>query len=256
MSTVATIIDGLPRRVLVTGGASGIGLAVAQLLADSGADVGLIGRSQDKLDRAMEILSGSTGVTAAVAADVSDDVGMRGAVDQLAARLGGLDAVVASAGTGGRLSKSADLSAAEFLEILNVNVVGAFLAVKHSLPYLVQSSSPSVTLIGSDAGFVAAPNMVAYNTSKGALVQLTRALAVELFDDHGIRVNSVCPAIVDTPMARSALGDELDDAPYPVQSADDVAWSVAYLASARSRAVNGVNLLSDFGWSGRSSLPI
>ncbi|HJT95018.1 MAG TPA: SDR family oxidoreductase, partial [Mycobacterium sp.] len=144
----------------------------------------------------------------------------------------------------------------DFRRVLDVNVIGVFHTVKRSLPHLASSTNPSITLVGSDSGFVAAKGMLAYNASKGALVQLTRALSLELFEDHGIRVNSVCPSIVDTPMARRGMGVEnFDDADFPVNAAADVAWSIAYLASARSRAVNGVNLLSDFGYSARSSFP-
>ena len=139
-------------------------------------------------------------------------------------------------------------------------LLGAFVAAKSALPHLAlatdSGASPTITIIGSDSGFVAVPGMVAYNASKGAIVQLTRALAVELYDTHGIRVNSVAPSIVDTPMARHDLGDELMDHPnFPLQSAEDIAWSVAYLSSRRARAVNGHTLLSDFGYTGKSSFP-
>jgi dihydroanticapsin dehydrogenase len=80
-------------------------------------------------------------------------------------------------------------------------------------------------------------------------------LSYELAGD-GIRVNSVCPSVVDTPMARRGLGVEsLDHLPYPVQTADEVAWAILVLASPRSRAIDGVSLLSDFGYSGRSNFP-
>ena len=111
-------------------------------------------------------------------------------------------------------------------------------------------------MVGSDSGFVAVPGMLAYNASKGALVQMTRALAVELFDEYGIRVNSVCPSIVDTPMARRGFGDAAMDHPsFPAAVSRRHCLEVSYLASHRSRAVNGVNLLSDFGYTGRSSFP-
>lgn len=149
-----------------------------------------------------------------------------------------------------------EVTAAGFREVLEVNVLGVFLAVKAALPELRRSEDASVTIIGSDSGFVAVPGMLAYNASKGAIVQLVRAFAVELYDEDGIRVNSVAPSIVDTPMARRGLGDELMDAPnFPLQSAEDVAWSVAYLSSRRARAVNGTTLMSDFGYTGRSSFP-
>lgn len=249
----------LPRRVVVTGGATGIGFAVAKLFADAGSCVGLIGRTKEALNRAVEELGGSrgSGQIVAVAADVTDEQGLQDAIAQVADALGGIDALVTCAGVEGEMGASCDeVTAHGFREVLDINVVGTYLAIKHALPYLKASSGASVTMIGSDSGFVAVPGMLAYNASKGALLQLTRALAFELFEDHGIRVNSVCPSIVDTPMARRGLGDEAIEEPnFPLQSPGDVAWSVAYLTSARSRAVNGINLLSDFGYTGRSSFP-
>lgn len=255
---------GLPRRVAITGGASGIGLACARLYLESGASVGLIGRSQAKLDAAAESLAGAAatggGTVVSVAADVSDEVAMTAALDDISARIGGLDALVVSAGVAletGLLVPEATVES--FRNTLETNVLGAFVAVKAALPHLATTDGgthPTITIIGSDSGFVAVPGMVAYNASKGAIVQLTRALAVELYETHGIRVNSVAPSIVDTPMARHDLGDELMDHPnFPLQSAEDIAWSVAYLSSRRARAVNGHTMLSDFGYTGKSSFP-
>jgi len=260
---------GGPRRVVITGGSSGIGLAVARAFREEGASVGLIGRDAGRLAAAAAELtgapesvgaladSGTSPVVRTAVADVSDDEAIARAVELLAAELGGIDAVVAAAGVDGEMGAScAEVTAASFREVLDVNVVGVFLVVQAALPHLARAEGASITIIGSDSGFVAVPGMLAYNASKGALVQLTRALAVELHDAHGIRVNSICPSIVDTPMARRGLGVEsFDDAPYPVQSADEVAWAVLSLASHRSRAINGVNLLSDFGYTGRSSFP-
>lgn len=110
-------------------------------------------------------------------------------------------------------------------------------------------------MLASDSSFVAAPGMVAYNASKGAVLQLVRALSVDL-GPRGIRVNCVCPSVVDTPMARADLGDAaLDHADFPVQRPADVAAHVLYLASPISRPVNGTALVSDFGYLARSSFP-
>ena len=261
---------GLPRRVAITGGASGIGLASARLFLESGASVGLIGRSQAKLDAAVasleDLAASSGGTVVSIAGDVSDEAAMTAAFDEIATRIGGIDALVVSAGVAletGLLVPEATVQS--FRETLETNVLGAFVAAKTALPHLASaaeaggspaSTPPTITIIGSDSGFVAVPGMVAYNASKGAIVQLTRALAVELYETHGIRVNSVAPSIVDTPMARHDLGDELMDHPnFPLQSAEDIAWSVAYLSSRRARAVNGHTLLSDFGYTGKSSFP-
>ena len=139
--------------------------------------------------------------------------------------------------------------------VLAVNVTGPFLAVKHALEYLRRAEHPAIVLMGSDSGFVAAPGMVPYNASKGAVVQLTRALATDLASD-GIRVNCVCPSIVDTPMARRDLDvGDFTRVDYPVQSPEEVARHVLYLCSAVSRPVNGTTLVSDFGYLARSSFP-
>ncbi len=249
---------GLPRRVAITGGASGIGLACAKLYLDAGASVGLIGRSQAKLDAAAATLNTSAGgAIVTVTSDVADEAAMNAAFGRISAELGGIDSLVVSAGVAletGALVPEATVQS--FRDTLETNVLGAFVAAKAALPYLGESAGATITIIGSDSGFVAVPGMVAYNASKGAIVQLTRALAVELYDTHGIRVNSVAPSIVDTPMARHDLGDELMDNPnFPLQSAEDIAWSVAYLSSRRAHAVNGHTLLSDFGYTGMSSFP-
>ncbi|MFT4136678.1 SDR family NAD(P)-dependent oxidoreductase [Microbacterium sp.] len=247
----------LPTRVAVTGGASGIGLACARLYRSAGAGVGLIGRSATRLDAAARTLGEGGPAVVTAAADVADEAAVRAGIDRIAGELGGLDALVVSAGIDGEMGASvAEVTSAGFREVLEVNVLGVFLAVKAALPHLTQSPGSTITIIGSDSGFVSVPGMLAYNASKGAIVQLVRALAFELYDEHGIRVNSVAPSVVDTPMARRGLGDDaIDDPAFPLQSAEDVAWSVAYLSSGRARAVNGTTLLSDFGYTGRSSFP-
>lgn len=246
----------LPQRVIITGGSSGIGRAAARFFAESGAKVGLIARDSAKLDSAATALKHSGSVFTA-AANVGIEEEIETAVNSLADDLGGLDAVISAAGIDGEMGASCEeVSAASFQEVLQVNVLGTFLAVRSALPYLKESATPSVVIVGSDSGFVTTPGMLAYNASKGALVQLTRALAVELFDDFGIRVNSVCPSIVDTPMARRGLGVEsFSDVDYPVQDPAELAWTIGYLVSNRNRAINGVNLLSDFGYANRSSFP-
>ncbi|WP_439380126.1 SDR family NAD(P)-dependent oxidoreductase [Amycolatopsis lexingtonensis] len=224
------------KAVLVTGGASGIGLACARAFRAEGARVGVIDREP------------GPGV---VRADVTDEPALAAAVETVAREFGGLDAVVGCAGISGPVGTPlAATTAADVTRVLAVNVIGQFLLVKHALPWLAEGGA--AVLLGSDSAFTAAPGMVPYCASKGAVVAMTRALAVEL---PGIRVNCVCPSVVDTPMARADLGAVLDDPVFPVQSAADVARQVLFLASPASRPVNGQALLADFGMSARSAFP-
>ncbi|GAA2931102.1 SDR family oxidoreductase [Microbacterium luteolum] len=237
---------------LVTGAASGIGRATALALAAEGVRVALLDRDASAL---RETASGCRDAVILVA-DVTDEDEVRAAVESGAASLGRLDAVVCCAGISGPVGTSIeDTALADWQAVFAVNVTGAFLVLKHSLPALRAAPAASVVLLASDSAVVASPGMVPYAASKAALVQFGRALSVDLADTR-IRVNAVAPSIVDTPMSRGDLGSDAFDAPgFPVQSAAEVAAHVVYLASPRSRAINGTTLLSDFGYTARSGFP-
>lgn len=238
------------RRVLVSGAASGIGRACALGFAESGARVGAL-----DLDPAVcELLTGSNGHVC-VRADVGAEPSVRAAIERVAARLGGIDVVVGAAGISGPFGAAVDeIDVADWDRVFNVNVTGQFLLVKHALPLLRRADRPAVVFIGSDSAFAAAEGLVPYCASKGALAQLTRALAVQLRPD-GIRVCSVCPSVVDTPLSRADLGEQLAGGAFPVQTAEQVAGHVHYLASRAAATLSGVNLVSDFGYLGQSSFP-
>ena len=138
-----------------------------------------------------------------------------------------------------------------------MNLTGAFLVLRAAVVPLRRSPAASVVVVASDSAFVAAPGMVPYGASKAAVLQLARAAAVDLAPD-GIRVNAVCPSIVDTAMSRSDLGLDAGFAaqPYPVQTADDVAAQIALPRFARlARGSTRPALVSDFGYSARSTFP-
>ncbi|WKT88070.1 SDR family oxidoreductase [Microbacterium maritypicum] len=247
------------RTVLITGAGSGIGRATARLLAQEGARVALLDRDRAALDATADVVRASTGPaqeTVRVVADVTDEEQVSAAVSAAVAALGGLDHVVCCAGVSGPVgSLIEDTDLAAWNAVLAVNVTGPFLVLKHALPALRRAVDASVVLLASDSASVASPGMAPYCASKAALVQFGRALSVDLAG-AGIRVNSVAPSIVDTPMSRGDLGEAaLDDPAFPVQTADEVAAHVAYLLSPHSRAVNGTTLISDFGYTARSGFP-
>lgn len=238
------------RRVVVSGAASGIGRACALAFAHDGALVGALDRDPG-VD---EVLAEADGHLC-VRADVGAEPSMRAAIERIAARLGGIDVVVGAAGISGPFGAEVDrIDLDEWERVFKVNVTGQFLLVKHALPLLRRADRPAVVFVGSDSAFVAAEGMVPYCASKGALAQLTRALAVQLRPDR-IRVCSVCPSVVDTPLSRGDLGETLGDGVFPVQTAEQVARHVRYLASADAATLSGVNLVSDFGYLGQSSFP-
>ena len=240
------------RCALVTGAAGGIGRAVAQALTAEGVRVALLDRSAAGLAKTAALCAGSVPVIA----DVTDEAALAEAVADAVAALGALHTVVCCAGISGPVGKGIEqTSLAEWQDVFAVNVTGAFLVLRAALPALRVAPAASVVLVASDSAFVASPGMAPYCASKAALVQFGRALSVDLAGDD-VRVTTVSPSIVDTPMSRGDLGDAAFTAPsFPVQSAEEIAAHVVYLSSTRARAVNGSGILSDFGYSVRSGFP-
>jgi dihydroanticapsin dehydrogenase len=237
---------------LITGAGSGIGRATALALAAERVRVALLDRDADALQDTADGCHDAVVLTA----DVTDEQAVRAAVTAGVEALGRLDAVVCCAGISGPVGTGVEQTTLDdWNAVFAVNVTGAFLVVKHALATLRAADAASVVFISSDSAFVASPGMAPYCASKAALVQFARALSVDVAGD-GIRVNTVAPSIVDTPMSRGDLGTDAFTRPaFPVQTAAEVAAHVAYLVSPRSRAVNATTLLSDFGYTARSGFP-
>lgn len=245
---------GLDERVaLVTGAAGGIGRATAARLAAEGCRLVLVDQH----------LPDVTGFEAdrvfAASVDVTDETALARTVEEVDRRFGGLDVVVGCAGVSGPVGTVLDdVTLRQWHAVMEVNVTGSFLLLRATAPLLRRSSEPSVVLVASDSAVVASPGMAPYCASKAAVVQLARAASVDLAP---IRVAAVCPSIVDTPMSRADLGIDLgvtgafDDRPYPVQTPEEVAATIAFLCSPWARAVSGTALVSDFGYSARSGFP-
>jgi NAD(P)-dependent dehydrogenase (short-subunit alcohol dehydrogenase family) len=177
-----------------------MGRATALLLAREGTAVAVVDRAADAAeDVAREITSGG-GTAIAVAADVGREPEVAAAVASAVEAFGGLDGVVTSAGVfhGGDLKPLGEIELDDFLFVLQVNLAGTFLAMKHALPHLVTRQG-SVVTIASTAALKGHGYGSGYTASKGGVAALTRLAAVQ-YGRHGVRVNCICPGGVDTPM--------------------------------------------------------
>jgi NAD(P)-dependent dehydrogenase (short-subunit alcohol dehydrogenase family) len=235
-------------RVLVTGGASGIGLTTARRLAAEGAAVAVLDL--------VPLAEGARAGLISVGGDVADDASVRAAVDDAAAELGGLDVLVNNAGIGaqGGVEDNPD---DEWHRVLDVNVVGMVRVTRAALPYLRASSRAAIVNTASIAATAGLPQRALYSASKGAVAALTRAMAADLLPE-GIRVNAVNPGTADTPWVARLLESAADpqaeraalEARQPhgrLVSADEVADAIAYLASPAAGSVTGVALAVDGG---------
>jgi NAD(P)-dependent dehydrogenase (short-subunit alcohol dehydrogenase family) len=183
----------VPQSALVTGGSSGIGLAIARALCDDGYELTLASRTAEKVEAAAAELDAH-----AVAADVSREDDCERLVAAHAERFGGLDVLVNSAGIGigGRIE---DLQAKHVDLQLGVNLRGLILVTRHALP-LLKASRGHVINLASIAGTEPTPGLAVYGATKAAVLALTRSLNAEVEGD-GVRCTAVAPAFVDTPMA-------------------------------------------------------
>jgi 2-keto-3-deoxy-L-fuconate dehydrogenase len=244
-------LEGL--RAIVTGGASGIGLAVALALRDEGATVCAL----DRADQAPPELSGSS--VSYLRADVTDDAGVRAAVDRAVEDMGGLDVLVNNAGIGaqGAVTDSTD---EEWHRVLDVNVVGLARVSRAAWPHLCESTSAAVVNTASIAATAGLPQRAVCSASKGAVLSLTRAMAADGMAD-GVRVNAVNPGTADTPWVQRLL----DSAPDPeaerralearqphgrLVSAEEVAAAVVHLVSPAAASTTGAEIAVDGGMSG------
>lgn len=242
-------------RAVVTGGASGIGLATARALAAQGAAVAVLDLDPGGVSEPLLGLQ----------ADVSDDVSVRAAVEQAAERLGGLDILVNNAGIGavGTVEDNPD---EQWHRVLDVNVLGMVRTTRAALPHLRRSSHAAVVNTCSIAATAGLPQRALYCASKGAVLSLTLAMAADHVRE-GIRVNCVNPGTADTPWVGRLL-DGADDpeaeraalnARQPLGrlvTADEVAAAIVYLASPAAASVTGTALAVDGGMQGLRLRPV
>lgn len=234
--------DGL--IAIVTGGASGIGAAVARRLSENGAAVAVLDLNADGVEHF------------AIATDVSDDESVTAAVTAVAERFGGIDIVINNAGIGAQGDLTAN-SDEEWHRVWDINVVGMARVTRAALPYLRESPSASVVNLSSVVATAGVPQRVLYTATKGAVLSMTRAMAADHLRE-GIRFNAVNPGTADTPWINGLLSKAADptleraalEARQPhgrLVSPDEIAGAVAHLASPLSGSTTGTSIAVDGG---------
>ncbi len=231
---------------VVTGGASGIGAAIAAKLQSMGAHVAVLDVNPNNLPE------GQLGF----ACDVSDDASVTAAIDGTVAAFGGVDIVINNAGIGA-IGSVEDNDDAEWARVWNINVVGMVRVSRAALPHLRKSSAAAIVNISSIAATAGLPQRALYSATKGAVLSLTQAMAADHLRE-GIRVNAVNPGTADTPWVGRLLSAADDPAaeraalnsrqPHGrLVTADEVAGAVAYLASPLSGSTTGTSIAVDGG---------
>lgn len=234
------------RRFLVTGGASGIGAATARRLASEGGQVAVLDRNGVDAEAIAKEIGGL-----AVTVDLADAATIAPAVVAVADQMGGIDGLVNAAGIN-PLAPFAQTTPEIWTNTMAINLTGPFLVTAAALPYLERSKHGAVVNLSSGAAMVPIPNRSAYIASKGGIISLTKALALELAPR--IRVNVVCPGGVDTPMIRNEFKSE--DAITRISSryalgrmaaASEIAASIAFLCSDDASYITGSAISVDGG---------
>ncbi|MFT5219603.1 MAG: meso-butanediol dehydrogenase/(S,S)-butanediol dehydrogenase/diacetyl reductase [Planctomycetota bacterium] len=244
------------QRVLITGGTSGMGEASALGFAAAGARVVISGRNQARADDIINRSKSLPGNVCFVAGDITSPGTCDNIVAAAVESLGGLDIVVNSAGVIYHATAE-ETSDEQWLQTMNVNVNGMFYICRAAIPHLRQSKGTIIN-IASDASLTGSHHLTAYCASKGAVLQMTRAMALD-YAAEGIRIVPICPGDVDTPMLRGEFRDrglsaeaglKESAAGVPLNrvcSAEEVAQMVLYASSDAARFITGYPLVLDGG---------
>ncbi|WP_232701940.1 SDR family NAD(P)-dependent oxidoreductase [Halobacterium wangiae] len=257
------------RTAVVTGGASGIGAETSRVLAERGADVVVADLDADGGEQTVASIESddeTAGSASFVETDVSDEDAVAAMVDHAEETFGSVDVLVNNAAVA---SREADGPITEFSEegyefLTGINLRGPMYACKHAIAAMLETSDGTGVVVNnaSIAALVAEPGMDVYTATKGALVSLTRSIAVEYAPE--IRANTICPGVVQTPMLEAAMDDDGDDSDVPDTLASmveetplgmadpvDIARTIAFLASADAAFVTGATIPVDGGYTAR-----
>jgi NAD(P)-dependent dehydrogenase (short-subunit alcohol dehydrogenase family) len=240
---------------LITGAASGMGLATARAFAHAGAAVTLADVSEAALQQAVDELTSAGGKAIGVVCDVSDEAQVAAMVERTVATFGRLNAAFNNAGIQVPSSEIADQSAKDYDRINAINLRGVWACMKHELLQMRKQGSGAIVNCSSIGGLVGRALIAAYHGTKHGVIGLTRSAALE-YATRGIRVNAVCPGTIDTPMVSTmldrgmlAMDDLLRELPMKrLGRGEEIADAVLWLCSSGSTFVTGQALAVDGGF--------
>lgn len=246
---------------IVTGGALGIGKATAELLAREGATVAVTDVKDEEGNDVVAAITEANGTAQYWHLDVSQEAEVERVITEVADAFGGIDVLVNNAGISGADKPTHEVSEEEWDQVMAVNVKGVFFCTKHAVPHLRQRDRGSIVNLSSIYGLVSAPDVPPYHASKGAVRLMTKTDAL-LYAEDQIRVNSVHPGFIWTPMVEHYLADQgdIEEGRKAVGQAhplghmgepDDIAYSILYLASDESKFVTGAEIVVDGGYTAR-----
>lgn len=250
------------KSVVITGAASGIGRAAAHLFAQEGARLLLVDRD-DGVEATAAAVRDAGGVAVARMADVSSEDAVEAFIAEAVRTHGALDAVYANAGISGGGTAFDDLTPQDWLRVLNVNLIGVFLAIKHAARVMVPAGRGAIVCTASVAGLRSGAGGAPYSASKAGVISLVQTSANQ-FAGTGVRVNAVCPGLVETGMTQMVfdrarergVGHKIGQL-NPLRRSglpEEIARAALFLASEDAAYVNGQALAVDGGLS--SSLPV
>lgn len=246
------------KRAIVTGAGSGIGRASALLFAREGAQVVVVDRVEDAVDETAIMIRAEGGTVSSVAADVSDEAAVQGFVEHCLSEFGGLDVLYANAGISGGLKPMQEQTVAYWQEVLAVNLIGPFLAIKAASPHMIRQGGGSIICTASVAGLRANAGGLPYSASKAGVISLVQTVANEL-SGTGVRINAICPGLIETGMtkpifdgARARGSEDRIGQLNPLKRygrPPEIAQAALFLASDDASYVNGQAIPVDGGLS-------
>lgn len=244
------------KSVLVTGAASGIGLATARLAAREGARVTLCDRDEEKGTSGTAAIVAGGGHALFVQMDVTDEAEVSAAVDACVRAFGRIDGAFNNAGiatdSSGKSGKTADIAFDAWQRVLAVNLTGVWQCMRHEIRHMLAAGGGSIVNNASIAGLVGLPGQAAYTASKHGVVGLTKSAAAD-YAGQGLRINAICPGFVETPLTADTfqrVGPKILAA-VPARrfgSPQEIAEAVVWLLSDRSSFVTGAAMAADGGY--------